>query len=113
MVEISHKVIAIIIAAEDGIFLPLQNGHTSYGAALPPTEWVVGFYQEAERLVCEASHFMWYQEKNEKSFIRPSSPPVCLQNFHRDQCISFVTNFNISGAINFIWAYERKSNMED
>ena len=113
MVGISQKVITVIIAAGEGIFLFLQNGHTSYGASLPPIEWEAGFCVEAERPVCEATHFIWCQEKNEQSFIHPSSPPVWLQNFLRDQFTLFVPNFNISSAINFIWAYEKKSNMED
>jgi hypothetical protein len=48
---------------------------------LLPVKWEEGFYPEAERLVREATHFIWWQVKNEYSYIRPFTPPLCLHVF--------------------------------
>jgi len=95
MVDISQNVIKIIFPAEEGILFFFSRTATAamgptlppmgltlppmgptlphmgptlppMGPTLPPIECEAGFYQEAERPVRGASHFIWCQVKNEQ-----------------------------------------------
>lgn len=88
MVDISQKVITIIFPAEEELFFTSRKAKPAMRPTLPPIEWESGFYQEAERPVHEATHFIWFQVKNEQSYIRPSTP-VCLHVLKRSIYVYF------------------------
>jgi len=47
-----------------GFFISSRTRTQAMGPTLLPVKWEAGFYQEAERLVREATHFIWWQVKN-------------------------------------------------
>ena len=101
MIDISQKVITIIFPAEEGIFFSSRTATPAMRPTLPHLEWEARFYQEAERLVCEATHFIQCQVKNEQlhSSVHSYSMPLC---FYRDQFTLFLPTFNNSSAITFV-----------